>query len=249
VATTWLYARHLFNVHFRTFPEDAGPCTAISSNFERGLCSASQIFSRCVILESAMKRSVHKLILVGMAFAMLGFGCLRGVSDVSNNGEIDRGAILSEARKSGLIMNEDEILIMTQSAVYDVVNLATNETRQTFRENNFSSWRSAALADVTGGGSFGLAHTFSSKDRFRLFARMGGLRILDDQHAYEGWIVRRGESLRAVSLGYAELVGEWYEIALESTENLSDHDFFVLTLEVLDDEPAPSEHILEGAFQ
>lgn len=64
---------------------------------------------------------------------------------------------------------------------------------------------------------------------------------------YEGWIVRKGENMDVVSTkSLSRINGEWVNV-FESDEDLSDHTFYVVTLEPYDNNPLPYDsHILEG---
>lgn len=69
---------------------------------------------------------------------------------------------------------------------------------------------------------------------------------------YEGWIVRQeseGVSMDVVSTGpLAKINGEWINV-FETETDLSDHLFYVLTIEPNDGDPAPADHILEGLLE
>ena len=115
-------------------------------------------------------------------------------------------------------------------------------------KKNFIGWHSAALADVTGGGSYGLAYGLYKDGVYSIISDMGGLPELDENYFYEGLIVRRGADISFISTGRAEIIDDKFVNIYKSSTNLTDHDFYVLTLEPDDDNPAPAEHILEGAF-
>lgn len=119
-----------------------------------------------------------------------------------------------------------------------------------YLKTDVKGWRAGALADVTGGGSFGLAHVQLVDGQFTLIAKLGGLPDPADGYFYEGWLVRRGAELSVVSTGRALRADEdWYLNVFHSPTDLLDHDFYVLTLEPDDGDPAPAEHILEGTIK
>jgi len=66
---------------------------------------------------------------------------------------------------------------------------------------------------------------------------------------YEGWLVRRGDSFSVLSIGHAVKTEKGYMNVYQSPTDLSDHAFYVLTLEPEDGNSAPEEHILEGSFR
>jgi hypothetical protein len=64
---------------------------------------------------------------------------------------------------------------------------------------------------------------------------------------YEGWLVRKGLRFSVVSTGKLTDEGDGaYSNLFTSEEDLLDHDFYVLTIEPNDGDPAPADHILEG---
>lgn len=198
---------------------------------------------RCDILGSVMKRTV----LMGLlALVLIGGGCFAN-SSTDQPTEIDRDAILFEARENGLIMSEDEVEAMRTTGVIEMPATSTLDVEEALNQD-FTGWSSAALADVTGGGSFGLAYTQYVDGTYTLVAKLGGLPEPAQGYFYEGWVVRRGDTPSVVSTGPAVVSGVWYGNVFSTTTDLSDHDFYVLTLEPDDGDPAPAEHILEGVI-
>lgn len=65
---------------------------------------------------------------------------------------------------------------------------------------------------------------------------------------YEWWIVKKGLNVDVISTWVLKLVDWKYINEFESTKDLTDHDFYVLTIEPDDGNPAPAEHILEGTM-
>ena len=65
---------------------------------------------------------------------------------------------------------------------------------------------------------------------------------------YEGWIVRQGENQSVVSTGVVSKKDGVYKNLFISEKDLSDHTFYVLTIEPDDGDPAPADHILEGTL-
>ncbi len=191
--------------------------------------------------------------IVGLAALLLvvGFGCSRGAdvvtTDASGEVVIDRDAILLDAKENGLIMGDDESEFMKE-AIIDSVSEPVGDLAAAL-EQDFSNWSSAALADVTGGGSYGLAHAIFADGKYSLVVEMGNLPVPGEGYFYEGWVVRRGDAFSAISTGKAELVNDVYVNVFMSPTDYSDHDFYVLTLEPDDGDPAPDEHILEGTLK
>ena len=189
-------------------------------------------------------------VLLIVSVSLIGFGCQRPVSPTNNSVEIDRQEILSEARKSGLIMDETEILLMTEGSALQPTSGSNPSDISDDLSRETAKWQSAALADVTGGSSFGLAFSKWESGNFTLIAKVGNLPVVSEGEQYVGWFVKRGEPLRVMNVGSVVPAGDQFAIVFTSQTDLSDYDFFVLTREQQDDNPQPSrEHILEGSFR
>lgn len=188
------------------------------------------------------------LALLGV-FVLVGGGCW-GADPVeeSSDAEIDRDSILFEAREKGLIMDEPEVEQMAQTAL-EQVGTSLEEGVEKFLDLDVRSWNSGALADVTGGESFGLVYARYENGRFTLISKLGNLPALGDAYFYEGWLVRRGEQMSVVSTGRIVEHEDNFINVFESPVDLSDHAFYVVTLEPVDGDPAPAEHILEGTIK
>jgi len=166
---------------------------------------------------------------------------------------IDRQAILEDAKEAGLIMDDDEL-----QAMADVGNLVTVEGDISLDETVLKAAKkddyrvSGALADVTGGGSFGIVKSKSEEGTFTLYATVGALPVLQEDQHYEAWLVKRDASMHVVSLGGLSVpVGEEerWSFLYSSKQDLSQYDFFVLTSEWNDTNPTPGLHILEGVME
>lgn len=117
---------------------------------------------------------------------------------------------------------------------------------------------SGALDDVTGGSdvlsintggtSTGTASASYENGVYTLTATFQGLPDPQNEEFYEGWIVRRGIDFDVISTGVLEKQGDTYVNEYTSSRNLLDHDFYVLTIEPNDGDPAPADHVLEGTL-
>ncbi|MFC1656024.1 hypothetical protein ACFL3C_04085 [Patescibacteria group bacterium] len=104
----------------------------------------------------------------------------------------------------------------------------------------------ALLEDVSGGSASGkVSATF--EDEYILYATFEDLPDLEEDFFYEGWVVRNNP-LSVLSTGKAELVNKKYVNRFSAEGDLTDHTFYVLTLEPNDGDPAPAGHILEGTL-
>ena len=114
------------------------------------------------------------------------------------------------------------------------------------------------LADVTGGSSIrgvdtegkssGIAKAVTENNVYSLFVSFDDLPDPSGTDFYEGWVVRRGLNFSVISTGKTKKVDGKYVNMYQSETDLIDHDFYVLTLEPDDGNPAPAEHILEGVL-
>ena len=102
---------------------------------------------------------------------------------------------------------------------------------------------------TTAGDSAGVASArLDDNDYYYLLAEIGDLPEPNADDFYEGWVVRR-EPFRFESTGELVKDGDLYVNTFGSTKDLSDHDFYVLTLEPNDGDPAPADHIVEGVLE
>ena len=187
-----------------------------------------------------------------LTLVLVGGGCFfKGENKDNQNTtpEIDRDAILFEARENGLIMDEGEVARMTQIEVSADPTGSVAEPVDAYLKMDFKGWAAAALADVTGGGSFGIARTRFLNGKFILVAELGNLPDPQLGYSYQGWLVRRGEQMDAVSAGIPVKTDKGNAIVYLSSQDFTAHDFFVLTLEPDDGNPSPAGHILEGEIK
>lgn len=65
---------------------------------------------------------------------------------------------------------------------------------------------------------------------------------------YEGWLVRH-QPFKFISTGKLTKTDDGYTNRFTADEDLTAFDFYVLTLEPNDGDPAPADHIVEGAMK
>ena len=105
------------------------------------------------------------------------------------------------------------------------------------------------VSDVSGGEATGDVKARFAKNAYMLIATFEGLTDPEGTDFYEGWVVRRGDDTNVVSTGKVKEEEIGYVNVFISPNDLSDHDFYVLTLEPDDGDPEPAKHILEGVIQ
>ena len=119
------------------------------------------------------------------------------------------------------------------------------------------SWK-ADLLDVTEGKEVGGINTAGEAaghaevffaEKYELTVSFEKLPEPQGTDFYEGWIVRKGEAFDVISTGRVSLSEEGvYVNDFMSTKDLTDHDFYVLTIEPDDGDPAPAGHVVEGTL-
>lgn len=190
--------------------------------------------------------------MIGLAVCVVvvGFGCNRAVKPADDQKEdFDRTAILLDAKKQGLIMDTGEIERMKDSSLFilDEKKIASPSWAE-FEGLDFKTWNAAALADVTGGTSYGLARLNFSNELFRVVASFGGLTQPTDGSTFQAWLVKRSDGMKVVNLGTL-IPGDQLMILTYATKtDLREYDFFVVTLQP-PNSSVPGEHILEGMIR
>lgn len=104
------------------------------------------------------------------------------------------------------------------------------------------------LHDVTGGEAFGTARAGKDNNGYYLGATFFKLPPLEDDYFYEGWVVRR-DPFDFISTGEIKMTGGGLVNSYSSEVDYIDYDFYVLTLEPDDGDPAPAAHIVEGELK
>jgi len=143
-------------------------------------------------------------------------------------------------------MSDDEMMkenVMEDSFAADV----DNEAMLIMKEMSFAY--SGDLMDVSGGAASGIAKADFSEGVYRLLATFSDLPDPTGTDFYEGWVVRRGENMSVISTGRVPNIEGIYTNSYMSASDLTGHDFYVLTLEPDDGDPAPAAHIVEGMME
>ncbi len=182
---------------------------------------------------------------------LIGIGCSKDVGQKEGTTpELNRAAILLEAKKNKLIMDDAEMAQMADPSVLETDgSLIKIKDEKKFLPFSTQTGRSGALADVTEGKSYGLSNIKTDGNIFTVTATAGGLPVLNDKYFYEGWVVKRGSEMEVLSTGkLIKTETDWINV-YQTTKNLSEFDFYVVTLEPGDDDPTPAEHILEGVIR
>jgi hypothetical protein len=105
------------------------------------------------------------------------------------------------------------------------------------------------LKDVVGGNSLGLVRANFADEAYDMIAIFENLPEPTGDDFYEGWIVRQGADSSVISTGRVMMFDGEYINIYESNQDLTDHTFYVLTIEPDDGDPAPADHVLEGILK
>jgi hypothetical protein len=142
-----------------------------------------------------------------------------------------------EIQKDGMMKEMDDAMMESMKTMnFDFSGALIDVTKsQTIR------------ATVFDGNSSGTAQSNFNESGYNLLVEFGNIPDPSGTDFYEGWIVRKSP-FHVISTGKVTLVDGVYQNAYASGQNLSDHDFYVLTLEPDDNDPAPADHILEGTM-
>ena len=156
---------------------------------------------------------------------------------------------ISQNTDSSPIVNDVSVKEMMKEKVIvdDKIMEVTEAIRALMGSTEFEFVGS--LSDVTGGVSSGTAFSVFANEKYLLKVDIRDLPDPDDSHFYEGWIVRRGIKFNVISTGKVEGENGVYINRYASEKDLTDHTFYVLTLEPDDGNPAPAEHVLEGTLE
>ena len=159
------------------------------------------------------------------------------------------GAACTPTTKTTLQMNlSDSEKMMQEENIHtdEKMKFINDEVTQEIKKMSFDF--AGALIDVRGEQTTGLAQARYRDGEYSLLASFKDLEEPSGTDFYEGWIVRRGSNMSVISTGRVEKVDGAYTNTYISEQDLTDHDFYVLTLEPDDGDPAPAAHIAEGAM-
>ncbi len=92
----------------------------------------------------------------------------------------------------------------------------------------------------------GSASNTTKENGNHIYAEFENLPDAWTDNFYEGWIVRMNGWLNVLSTWELEIKDGKHVNDRMSTTDISDHTFYVLTLEPNDNDPAPADHILEA---
>ena len=101
---------------------------------------------------------------------------------------------------------------------------------------------------MTAGNASGVARSMFYDDTYYLLATFANLPAPQNGDFYEGWLVRK-DPFDFISTGPVTTIDGAVVNGYVSNQDLTDHNFYVLTLEPDDGNPAPADHIVAGTMQ
>ena len=99
----------------------------------------------------------------------------------------------------------------------------------------------------TGGFAAGTAMANYEAGAYTMMATFEGVPQPAGTDFLEGWLVRKSP-FDFISTGKVEMVDGVLTNSYSSAQDLTEYDFYVLTLEPDDGDPAPAEHVVEGTM-
>ena len=187
-----------------------------------------------------MKKYLILLLASLGVLVLVGGGCIEKADET----DVDDNGAMMEVEDDD---HGDDDAMEDESAVEVDVEAMTETKDMTY---GYTGELEAITTDAATGTESGTASATFADDMYSLLATFEGLPELDaDEFFYEGWVVRKGANMSVISSGALEqdADGNWMNV-YQSETDLTDHDFYVLTLEPNDDDPAPADHVLEGTM-
>jgi hypothetical protein len=183
-------------------------------------------------------------LMLSLVMIVVVIGC-NPVDQTINDGE----KLIDDVNKQLEEQKEAENKMMMESVVTDEQKMAMTDNLKVLIASSQYDYV-GTLKDVTGGNSQGTAKAVFVDGKYLLKVDLKFLPELQGTDFYEGWIVRKGVFFDVISTGKAIKAGDnEYINNYISEQDLTDHTFYVLTLEPDDGNPAPADHVLEGTLE
>lgn len=197
-----------------------------------------------------MQKNIIIIVSIIFVVAILGYGFIERakLAEMLNMPMLNNSQE-AQNKKNTEEKNEDKKAEVKNTGTKNipVKQVTEKETKQPEEKSYFGD-----LIDVTKGGKgngSGIAQASFKNKQYQLVARFKNLPEPNGTDFYEGWIVRKGLNFSVLSTGKAIKENGEYINVFSSDKDLTDHDFYVLTLEPDDGDPAPAAHILEGTLK
>ena len=186
---------------------------------------------------------VKKLIIIFLVLIIIGgigFYFLK-----PDNLPVDLGMINKNTSEKSMTgePTDDEMMIETDENDLDAMKEITYQY-----EGELSDVTKREVRDInTGGEAVGIAKSNYDGAQYSLLATFENLPTPTSDDFYEGWIVQK-DPFMFLSTGIVRKIGGVYTNIYKSRQDLTNYDFYVLTIEPNNGDPAPADHILEGTM-
>jgi len=155
--------------------------------------------------------------------------------------------------KEDVVMVKEDVMMVKEDAMMKKEGIVMEEKGVEAPQNGeelLAKYQfGAVLEDVANGNSSGQAMAGYSEEGYRMIATFKNLPEPKGTDFYEGWLVQKSP-LDVISTGVVEKNQDGvYVDTFVSADDLTSHDFYVLTIEPDDGDPAPADHIVEGTFR
>lgn len=192
-----------------------------------------------------MRKTLTLLIAILGIMVLTGVGCTTTEEETNDNQEgVEETVEKTDAEMMMETVVEDDMMMEVDEVMVGAMREPDYQNKGTLV---------AITDDAAKGPEKGIAWSAYDVEKkvYTLYATFDALPELNaDEYFYEGWIVRKGTDMSVISTGaieYDAKLGQWIN-KYQSEQDLTDHDFYVLTLEPNDDNPAPAAHVLEGTL-
>ena len=177
------------------------------------------------------------IILVGVGIYLYRAGTLDGLLSPSEEPATVEDVMTDDEAPVGAVFDGNDNIV--EVSLYGQLEDVTAAQNPTVRGIEF---------DGNATGEVRITYTEGS---YNLIAAFANLPELTNGDFYEGWIVDRDVTpLDVVSTGMlTESEGGVYKNTYTTDRDLTEHEFYVLTVEPDDGDPAPAEHVLEGVVE
>lgn len=190
-----------------------------------------------------MQSKKTKVIILVIALLLLGGYIAFVLIDSKTNMDVDNQA-LSQTENKEPSNNQEEAAKPDEELVQEIPsNLYTHQgALEDVINNEVVSKRRGIVtsADTTGTARYGYID-----GTYNLLVEFTDLPTPNNDDFYEGWIVRQSP-FAFISTGELKYEQDKWINEFSSDIDYSDYDFYVLTIEPNDGDPAPAGHVLEG---
>lgn len=170
---------------------------------------------------------------------------------------MEKDDVMMEEKDGDMMMDKDIMMEMQESDVSEDTMMKMTDDAMMNAMDTMTFRFVGELQDVTdakevggvmtNGKATGVVKSTFEDGVYSMTASFENLPEPQGTNFYEGWIVRKSP-FDVISTGRLKKVDGVYVNTYTSGQDLTDHSFYVVTIEPDDGDPAPAEHILEGTM-